>query len=124
MNAISLPVSKLAIAGALFLACAAGISKPAHADRGRSWDGPRHGAHHDRGHHHRFDRHPRYGRFDGPRHHAPPRYRAHSHFAPLFGGSIVFRSAPAIVAPVLPPTRVYLPAPVPWFGVTELGRAR
>jgi len=131
MRALQMPASKFALGTALVFACAAGLSNPAHADRGRDRDGPRHGSSHDRGHHPRFDRHPGQGRFDGPRFHPAPRYHAYSHPAPryyaysrpapLFSGSIVFRSAPLIAAPVLPPPRLFVPAP--WYGVTELGPA-
>lgn len=128
MHALPFAASKLAIATALALTCAAGLSTPAHADRGRSWDGPRHGAfqHHDRRHgyerHHRFNHRPSHGRFSGPRHYARPHYHAHSHLAPLFGRSIVFRSGPVIAAPALPTPRIYVPAPL--YGVRELGPAR
>jgi hypothetical protein len=125
MRTLAVSPSKLAIAAALALTCAAGLVKPAHADRGRSWDGPRHGAfhhyRHDHGRHHRFYHSPRHGRFFGPRLHGPG-YNAHWHRAPLFSGSIVFRSAPRVAVPVLPPPRVHVPAP--WYGVTELGPVR
>ena len=121
MRALQMSASKFTLGTALVFACAAGLSNPAHADRGRSWDGPRHGSSHDRGYHPRFDRHPSHGRFDGPRYHPAPRYYAYSRPAPLFSGSIVFRSAPLIAGPVLAPPRIVVPAP--WYGVTELGPA-
>ena len=139
MRAIRIPLHKLAIATALAVSCAAGLSKPAHADSGRGWD--RHG---DRGRGHarpHFDPHPRYGHFSGPRrpqawnpprHYGnPPRHYGHSNFGSALGAGIIIGSAAAILAappPVVilpsppPPPRILVPAPL--YGVTEHGPVR
>ncbi len=151
MRSLRIPATRVVLAAALMVGSVVGLSQPAHADRGKSWDRPddRHGdsRHHERRH---FDSHPRYGRhhfdphahygrhhFDparygrydgprGPRYHArPPSAHFESYGGPVFHGSIVFGSAPerlVLAAPVLPSPRIILP-PV-HFGVTELGRAR
>ncbi|HEX7813143.1 MAG TPA: hypothetical protein VF460_14655 [Burkholderiales bacterium] len=129
MHAIRIPAMRLVLAAALALGCAAGLSKPAHADNGHRWgkQDHRHGHHHGRRH---FDAHPGYGgRFDGrrgPRYHAlspPVRYRSYG--GPVFHGSIVFRSAPQrlILAPPALPRPPLIIAPPP-YGVAELGPVR
>ena len=140
MRALRIPVTRVVLAAALLVGSVVGLSQPAHADRGKSWDRPdnRHGAsrHHDRRHfdshprysQHHFDGDSRYGRYDGPRgprYHARPPVHFRSYGGPVFHGSIVFSSAPerlVLAAPVLPSPRIILPPAD--FGVTELGRVR
>ena len=141
MRSLRIPATRVVLAAALMVGSVVGLSQPAHADRGKSWDRPdnRHGAsrQHDRRHfdphprygRHHFDPHARYGFYDGPRgpryHARPPSARFESYGGPIFHGSIVFGSAPerlVLAAPVLPSPRIILPPG--HFGVTELGRVR
>lgn len=126
MRALRIPLQRLAIATALALSCAVGLSPTAHADSGHrngkhGWErhdnhGPAHrGLAYRAGHGHpRFAPHPHYG--PRPQAWSQPRYYGRPHPGPSFGASIVFRSAPVIVAPA---PRIVVPAP--YYGVRELG---
>lgn len=149
MRALRIPATRVVLAAALLVGFAVGLSRPAHAERDKSWDRSderhdsrrHHGRHHfdedrsySRQHYdkhqrhsrHHDDDHPRYGRYDGPRFHAlPPPTRFQSYDGPAFHGSIVIHSAPerlVLAAPLPPPPRIILPHD--HYGVTELGRVR
>jgi hypothetical protein len=139
MRATRVPFSRIAIAGALTLACAAALSPSAHADPGRGWDNR-----HDRGHGRpHFDPRPRYhghgadyrgadyrgAGYHGPRYYAPPRAHYHSNLAPIIGagillGTVAALASPPVVVAAPPPPVVVRPAPMPMYGVTELGPVR
>ncbi|HWA13832.1 MAG TPA: hypothetical protein VHA15_12115 [Burkholderiales bacterium] len=133
MHAAPYPLSRLVIAGALAAACAVALAPSAHADPGGRDGHSAHGRPH-------FDPHPRHGSFGrpaawhaprhaAPRYYAPPRPHYHSNLAPIIGagillGTVAALASPPVVVAAPPPPVVVMPAPMPMYGVTELGPAR
>ena len=80
MRALRIPVSRVVLAAALLVGLAAGLSKPAHAERDKSWDwsDERHGARRHHGRHH-FDEHPRYSRHHYYKHQRYSRHHYYEH---------------------------------------------